>query len=599
MGVERERDLLATARRYGMRIVGPNCLGVVSTAADLNATFMRRIPRKGSLAVASQSGGVGVVIADEASRRGLGISDFVSLGNKIDVSGNDLLRYWAGDADTRVVLMYLESIGDPRRFARIARTVSRRMPLVALKAGRSTAGQRGARSHTAALATDDDRVDALFAHTGVIRANTLDQLLDVGALLVAQPAPAGRRVALIGNAGGPLILAADAASANGLEVVELSGELRRRLGALVPDAATVRNPVDLLATVTSRRLLRVLDAIADSGEVDACVVVSVNLAGEDTAPLELDWSHPLVPAAAVLFAGASGAGSMPRYPTPERAVEAVALAADRGAWLAATAEDRVTATSADLLALRRSTRLALDHTPGHEWLGLDETMTLLHELGLPVAPWATGASAAACAREARRMGFPCVLKADVAGVVHKSEAGAVVLGVHSAAAVRRTFGDFRRRFGRRLRHVVVQRQVSPGVELLIGGVRDPAIGPLVVVAAGGTDAEVLDDRSVTLAPVTELQARRAVERLRMFPLLRGARGRPVVPIEPIVQAVARIGLLMATVPEIAELDLNPVIAGPDGCVVVDARIALARPILRPLRQLRQTALRARTSTRQP
>ena len=342
-----------------------------------------------------------------------------------------------------------------------------------------------------------------------------------------------------------------------------------------------------------------LDAIADSGEVDACVVVSVNLAGEETAPLELDWSHPLVPAAAVLFAGASGAGSMPRYPTPERAVEAVALAADRGAWLAATAEDRVNATAADLLALRRSTRLALDHTPEHEWLGLDETMTLLDELGLPVAPWATGASAAACAREARRIGFPCVLKADVAGVVHKSEAGAVVVGVHSAAGVRRTVGEFRQRFGRRLRHVVVQRQVPPGVELLVGGVRDPAIGPLVVVAAGGTDAEVLDDRSVTLAPVTELQARRAVERLRMFPLLRGARGRPVVPIEPIVQAVERIGLLMATVPEIAELDLNPVIAGPDGCVVVDARIVLARPILRPLRQLRQTTLPTRTSTRRP
>ena len=459
-GVERERALLATARRYGMRIVGPNCLGVVSTAAGLNATFMRRVPRTGSLAVASQSGGVGVVIADEASRRELGISDFVSLGNKIDVSGNDLLRYWADDPDTRVVLMYLESIGDPRRFARIARTVSRRMPLVALKAGRSTAGQRGARSHTAALATDDAGVDALFAHTGVIRANTLDQLLDVGALLVAQPAPAGRRVALIGNAGGPLILAADAASANGLEVVELSGELRRRLRALVPEAASVGNPVDLLATVTSSQLLRVLEAVADSGEVDACVVVSVNLAGEETAPLELDWSHPLVPAVAVLFAGASGAGSMPRYPTPERAVEAVALAADRGAWLAATADDRVTAT-----ARRPPGRCAAAPVwpsttrQDTEWLGLDETMTLLDELGLPVAPWAAAASAAACAREARRIGFPCVLKADVAGVVHKSEAGAVVVGVHSAAAVRRTVGEFRQRFGRRLRRVLVQRQV--------------------------------------------------------------------------------------------------------------------------------------------
>ena len=265
-----------------MRIVGPNCLGVVSTAVGLNATFMRRA-RAGSIAIASQSGGVGVVIADEAARRDLGVSAFVSMGNKVDVSGNDLLRYWADDTSTRVVLMYLESIGDPRRFARIARTVSKRMPLVALKGGRSAAGQRGAHSHTAALAADDAGIDALFAHTGVIRAATLDQLLDVGALLAAQPAPAGRRVALIGNAGGPLILAADAASANGLDVVELSGALQRRVRQVVPDAASTSNPVDLLATVTPAGLRDVLETVAESGEVDACVIVRVDLAHEGGA----------------------------------------------------------------------------------------------------------------------------------------------------------------------------------------------------------------------------------------------------------------------------------------------------------------------------
>ena len=232
---------------------------------------------------------------------------------------------------------------------------------------------------------------------------------------------------MIGNAGGPLILATDAASANGLEVVELSGELRRRLRALVPEAASVDNPVDLLATVTSSQLLRVLEAIADSGEVDACVVVSVNLAGEETAPLELDWSHPLVPAAAVLFAGASGAGSMPRYPTPSVPSKPSPWPPTAGpGWpRPPTTESRPHPPTSWRCAA--APVLALDHTPEHEWLGLDETMTLLGELGLPVAPWAAAASAAACAREARRIGFPCVLKADVAGVVHKSEAGAVVV----------------------------------------------------------------------------------------------------------------------------------------------------------------------------
>lgn len=353
-GVDREHELLATARRYGMRVLGPNCLGLVSTHPGLNATFMRQSIAPGSIAIALQSGGVGIVLAAEAARRRLGVSSFVSLGNKIDVSGNDLLRYWADDPSTAVVLMYLESIGDPRRFARITRAVSRRLPIVALKSGRTEAGKRGARSHTAALATDDVAIDALFAYTGVVRANTLDQLLDVAALLAGQPAPSGRRVALVGNAGGPLILAADAASANGLDVVELSEGLQQRLRVLVPDAASTSNPVDLLATVNAGSVQAVLDEIAASGEVDACAVVSVNLAGDATTVLQLDWADPSVPAVAVLLGGLHATGTMPTYPTPERAMDVLGLAATRGAWLAATADERVPELVVDLLAMRRA-----------------------------------------------------------------------------------------------------------------------------------------------------------------------------------------------------------------------------------------------------
>jgi acyl-CoA synthetase (NDP forming)/GNAT superfamily N-acetyltransferase len=586
-GVARERDLILTARRHGMRIVGPNCLGVVSTGVGLDATFMRHPLRAGSIAIASQSGGVGIVLADEAARRDLGVSTFVSMGNKADVSGNDLLRYWVDDPATRVGLMYLESIGNPLRFARVARAASRRLPLVALKSGRSEAGRRGARSHTAALAADDAGIDALFAHTGVIRAHSLDHLLDIAALLVDQPAPSGRRVALVGNTGGPLILAADAAAANHLDVVELSGELQDRLRAFVPDAAALANPIDLLATATPDQYRAVLDTIAVSGEVDACAVIHVNLASHAAAaPLPLDWSDRQVTAAAVLLGGATAVGSMPRYPTPERAIAALSSAADRGAWLASVASEPFHAEDVDLLALRHRARSLAEHSEPNGWLVPSDTFELLSALGVPVASWAVATTAADCVRQAQRLGFPCVLKAVVPGIVHKTEAGAVICGIDNAAAARRAVRELQQRFGSRLHHVLVQQQVGPGPELLVGGVRDPAIGPLVVVGAGGTAAEVLRDRSVMLAPVSDRQARAAVERLRMYPLLTGFRGRPSIPSEPIIDTVGRVGLLMATVPEIAELDLNPVIAAPSGAVVVDARIALSPAPVGPLRGLR-------------
>lgn len=590
-GVERERELLATARRHGMRLVGPNCLGVVSTGVGLNATFLRRPMVPGSIAIGSQSGGVGIVLAAEAARRQLGVSSFVSLGNKADVSGNDVLRYWADDPETAVILLYLESIGDPLRFARIARAVSRRRPIVALKSGRSEAGERGARSHTAALATDDVAVEALFAYTGVVRAETLDQLLDVGALLAEQPAPAGRRVALVGNTGGPLILAADAAVKNGLEVVELSAHLQQGLRRIVPDAASTSNPVDLLATATPAATGRVLEEIAGSGEVDAVAVVSIALDGEATTALHLDWTDPCVPAVGVLLGGLEGAGTMPTYPTPERAMDALGLAAGRGTWLAATSEEQLTASAIDPLRLRREVRqwaTTADPATGPgrpAWLGPAETFALFEHLGVPMARSEIATSARECARAAQRVGFPCVLKADAAGLVHKSDEGGVVLGVRSTSAVRRVFGEFTRQFGDRLRHVVVQHQAEPGFEFLIGAVRDPSIGPLVVVSSGGAEAELFGDRRVLLAPVTAARARGALEQLRSYPLLRGFRGRPVVPVEPIVEIIERIGRLMVTVPEVAELDLNPVIATTAGAVAVDARVALAPQVTRPLRAL--------------
>ena len=596
-GARMQDQVLAAARGHGMRIVGPNCLGVVATACGLNATSTSQVFVPGGIAIASQSGGVGIAVAAEAQRRHAGISSFVSMGNKIDVSGNDLLRLWADDARTNVVLLYLESFGDPVRFARVARAVSQRKPVVALKSGRTAAGRRGAVAHTAAVAADRVAVDALLAHTGVLRAGTLEELIDLGLLLDRQPPPAGRRVALIGNAGGPLVLGADAAEAGGLDVALLSPRLQDEIASLVPTAASTQNPVDLGSTVTPDRLAAVVQAVGASGEIDASVVVCVDVEGRDrldevgslVAAVELDG----VPVALTLIgADVSGFESLPVFPTPERAAVAVALAAGRAEWLASIATDAADGTTgldaSSFVGARRLARLHARAPAQTTWLDAVTSFELLEAAGLPVVPWAYACSPAECARAADGIGFPCVIKADAAEVLDMRDAGAVRLGIGHTIGAAETYRDFERRFGDLLRGVVVQAQQVATLELLVGVRRDPAFGPLVVVGAGGAEAELRDDRVVVIAPVSRSAARRAVESLRLAPLFHGFRGRADLPVDPVVDLIQRIGMLAATVPEIRQLDLNPVVVTPQGCAAVDARIGVATALsaVGPVRGLR-------------
>jgi acyl-CoA synthetase (NDP forming)/GNAT superfamily N-acetyltransferase len=578
-------DVLAAARRHGMRIVGPNCLGVVATSCGLNATFTSRVFRPGGIAIASQSGGVGIAIAAEAERRAAGISSFVSMGNKADVSGNDLLRLWAGDESTNVVLLYLESFGDPVRFARVARAVSRRKPIVALKSGRSAPGRRGAQSHTAALASDQATVDALFAHTGVLRAHTLEELMDVGLLLDRQRVPAGRRVALIGNVGGPLILGADAADAGGLDVPVLSASLQQEIASLAPAAAATANPVDLSAAVTAEQLAEVVKSVAASGEVDACLIVCVEIDVhhrlDDIDSLLADDEPAGVPLALTLIGTADfGSAKLPIFPTPERAAAAMAIAAQRAEWLATVVEEDdepAEPEASSWVAVRRLARRHIDVHGDTAWLDQASSFELLEAAGVSVAPWAFAASAEDCADAADRLGPLVVIKAEVIGALHKSDVDAVRLGIGDAATAAEQYRQFEQRFGRSLRGVLVQSQQSAALELLIGALRDPTFGPLIVVGAGGVEAELRDDRVVLVAPVSRTAARLAVESLRLAPLLHGFRGRPELPVDAVVEFVHRLGLLAATVPEIQQLDLNPLLVNTTGCVAVDALVGVASP----------------------
>jgi acyl-CoA synthetase (NDP forming) len=464
--------------------------------------------------------------------------------------------------------------------------VSRRKPVVAIKAGRTEPGRRGARSHTAALATEDVVVDALFTHTGVIRAQTLDELIDVGLLLDRQPPPAGSRVAFIGNAGGPLILGTDVAVARGLLVPELSSALRATIADLVPTVAATANPVDLTSAMTGDQVAAVTRVVAESGEVDACIVVVVVL---DESTRDIARSLPASGLAVPVAVAGRIEAELPVYPSAERAAAAVALAAQRARWLATVSDDadppETPRHAAELAVARRIIRGA----PTRDgWLDAGAAFEALASIGVPVAPWQYVRSADACTEAARRLGTPCVVKGDVERVLHKADEGAVVLGVTDAEAAGAAYHDLAGRFGERLHGAIVQAQAAPGLELLVGVARHPGFGPVVLVGAGGTEAELRNDLAVLVAPVSVAAATRAINGLRLAPLLHGYHGRPPLPVGRVADLVHRVSLLAVAMHELDQVDLNPVIVDPAGCVVVDARIAVVdavAPVV-PLRGMR-------------
>jgi acyl-CoA synthetase (NDP forming) len=432
----------------------------------------------------------------------------------------------------------------------------------------------------------------------VLRACTLDQLIDTGLVFERQPAPLGRRIALVGNGGGPLILGADAAEAAGLAVPELSPALQDQIGRLAPRVASAANPVDLSATMTADALAAVVGAVAASGEVDAVVVVCVeveNRSLEQSASRLDSLEHGDIPMVMSLIGSLdANGGAVPRFPTPERAVNAVALAAGRAEWLATHAEledgGPAPTDATSLLLARRIARRGLAQASG--WLEPAASFELLEAAAIPLVRWRHVQSAAECGRACDAVGAPCVVKADVGGLLHKFDEGAVVLGVASAEDARDVYRRLEAQFGERLRGAIVQAQVPTGVELLIGVTRDARFGPILVVGAGGVETELRDDRTLLVAPVSTADAARAVEGLRVAPLFHGFRARPELPVAAVSELVHRVGMLVAAVPELQQLDLNPVIVGPEGCVAVDALVAVAEPPapVTPARGLRRYRL---------
>jgi acyl-CoA synthetase (NDP forming)/RimJ/RimL family protein N-acetyltransferase len=543
-------ELLAICRRYGMRLVGPNCFGIAAPAIGLNATFAADPPVPGVAGLVMQSGGIGIALLEHFGRLGIGVSSFASVGDKYDVSSNDLLTWWEQDERTRLAVLYVESFGNPRAFARTARRVGRKIPVLTIIGGRSAAGQRAAASHTAASATPLVTQEALFGQAGIIATRSLGELVEAAALLSCQPLPAGGRVAIVSNAGGTGVLAADACGDVGLTVAVLSGQTQQRLAGLLPSGAAISGPVDATAGVGADAFRACLEEVAADKSVDAVVAIGVRTALVDlssaittakvdkpmaVALLDQAESVRLLSVTAPASDGRPGA-FVPAYSYPESAVRALGHAAGYRRWRDSQRGRLPDLAGLDAAGGRSVVASFLARHPGGGWLAGAEAERLLASYRIPVAARVTGSSGAAVAAAA-----------DAGGPV-----------------------------------------VAGGVETVIGVVQEPVFGPLIVFGLGGVASEMLGDRIARLSPLTDADADDMIGGLRAAPLLTGHRGSPAVDTAGLADVLLRVSRLADELPEVVELDLNPVIARPRDVQVAGFRIRLAPaaprdPFLRRLR----------------
>ena len=596
---DRLQELLAAkAREHGVRIVGPNCVGVINTdpSVRLNSTFCPGRPAPGRVALASQSGALGVLAAVSAARFAIGLSKFISVGNEADVSAAELIQYWGDDSQTDIILLYLESISRAAQFREAAVQVGRSKPIVVVKSGCGEAGERAARSHTAALASSEAAIDALFRQTGMIRAAGLDELLDLGALLRHQPRMAGRRVGIITNAGGPAVLCADAAARAGLEAPVFSRRLQQQLRTFIAPPGVVANPVNMLASAGPAEYRQAIEALLGCEELDAVIVVYV--------PIEMTPNEEFLRAICdgvaavrartttrqpVLACVLSQSGERVRLTTrsetipccidPAQAAVLLGKAADYARWRREPLGIIPPMSDMDFAAAREA--VATARRQSREWLSTAEVRDWADALRLPLASGLVVHSPGEASQAARQIGFPIALKAASARILHKTEADVVELGVHSDVELHDAFQRISRRLasasGEAAADGMLVQPMYNGVEFMIGATRDPQLGPLVAFGLGGTRVEILGDICFRLAPLTDRDVQEMVKSIRGYPLLCGYRGQPPLDIRAIEEVLLRVSRLMVELSEVMELDLNPVMALPagDGAKIVDARIRVS------------------------
>ena len=587
-----ESGLMEATRRGGMRLAGPASFGIAVPGIGLAATPAARHPPRGRAGLIVQSGGVGAALLEQFSRVGIGISSFAAVGGKLDVSSTDMLLWWEADDTTELALLHLESFGNPRRFARTARRVSAKFPVLTVHAGRSAPGQRAAASHTAAAAAPPIIRQALFEQAGIIATASFGELLDVAVLMASQPVPAGTVVAIVSNGGGAGVLAADACAEAGLVVAATGARARGRLWEVLPAEASLGGPVDTTSAVSPDAFAQALHIAADDG-VASVIAVIVRSASADLLPVLTATRLP-VPVTAVvldqpeavrLLPGEDAGPAVPAYAYPEAAARALARAARYGSWRsrpAGTVPEFTDVRAADARSIVDS---FLARMPGGGWLSAEEADRLLRCYGLPMVPFRRAADADAAVEAAAGLGGHVVIKAEVPGLLHKTAAGAVELDLRGDDEVRAAIGRLHASLGGRISGVLVEPMITGGIETIVGVVQEPVFGPVVVFGLGGIATEVLADHAARLAPLTGADADDLIRAIGAARTLLEHE----VDIPALRDVLLRVSRLADDLPQVAELDLNPLMARPDGAVAVDARIRvtshrLTDPFLRQLPQ---------------
>jgi len=599
-GLKKQEELLETVRNYGMRLIGPNCMGIINTdpEVNMNATFSAVFPPAGHVAMGSQSGALGVAILDYARKLNLGLSTFVSIGNRADVSSNDLLEYWQEDPATDVILLYLESFGNPRKFARIARNITPTKPVVAVKSGRTAVGSRAAASHTGALATSDAASEALFVQTGIIRVNTLEELFDMANLLSHQPIPSGRRVAILTNGGGPGTLTADACAARGLELPTLSDRTLAGLKSFLPSRASLANPVDIIAEATAEDYRRALQLLAEDEKVDVVIVIfippiatqieEVAHAIREQAPGFRRRGKTLVAS----FMGSRSASAelvsedgwcVPSFDFPEATAIAIAKACEYNDWVRKPKGTIPELRGIDKKKARQIVKSALKtRISRSSWLDNTSVIELLNCYGILTAQYKLAMTAAEAAMAAEEIGFPVAVKLIASTMAHKTEVGGVVLDLRSQREVEEAFMQIRSRLDAmgkvdEMQGVIVQQMISEGVEVIVGVSQHPSFGSLIMFGMGGIYTELFKDITFRIHPLTDIDATEMVHSVKAYQLLGGWRGAKPSDIKSLEELLLRVSAMVEDLPQIEELDLNPVkvLEAGKGYVVVDARVILS------------------------
>ncbi len=590
-GMQRERELVRIAQKYGMRLIGPNCLGIIDTFVPLNASFAATMPAQGTIAFMSQSGALCTSILDMALAENVGFSRFVSLGNKADLNETDFLRAWADDPNSHVITAYLEGITDGPTFMRTAREVTHRKPVITVKSGTTSGGSRAVSSHTGTLAGSDRAYDAAFRQTGIVRARSVQELFDFAIAFARQPVLKGDRIAVVTNAGGPGIMCTDALERSGLQLAQLTEETRSRLREKLPAAASVLNPVDVLGDALADRYELAIDVVANDPNVDGVIVIltpQFMTEIEKTAEAVVRVSRSVDKPILGCFMGAVNvgagikvlnAGGVPNYQVPERAAAALAAMWGYRQWLNLP-EDAPPQFDVDRERVRK---IFTDvRQSGRLSIGEAESRAILEAYGIPIAKSELAATAEEAVRIAERFGYPVVLKIASPDILHKTDIGGVKINLNSAADVRDAFDLITYRATRYMPDAeiwgcLVQQQVKAGREVILGMSRDPQFGPLLLFGLGGIYVEALKDVTFRVAPIGRRAALEMTQEIRSYPLLRGVRGEKSADFAAITDALLRVSQLVTDFPEIVELDINPlkVFDEGNGALALDMRLVLA------------------------